>query len=109
LRLLPVLPNRRQPSGRVLPSHLENPMARRRRKASVHNRAEGRHAARPRDIPAKGWRQIALRVKDELSKDNISIVAAGIAFHGLLAIFPAIAALVSIYGLIADPADIENH
>jgi membrane protein len=84
-------------------------MARRRRKASAEDRAEGRHATQPRDIPAKGWRQIALRVKDELSTDNISIIAAGIAFYGLLAIFPAIAALVSIYGLIANPANIENH
>ena len=84
-------------------------MARRRRKASTRDRAEGRDAVQPRDIPAKGWRQIALRVKQELSKDNVSIVAAGIAFYGLLAIFPAIAALVSIYGLVANPADIENH
>jgi membrane protein len=63
----------------------------------------GRHAARPRDIPAPGWRDILFRVKDELTRDNLSIVAAGVAFYGLLAIFPALAALVSIYGLIVEP------
>lgn len=73
------------------------------------SRAEGRHARQPSEIPAKGWWQIASRVKDELNQDNISIIAAGIAFYGLLAIFPAIAALVSIYGLVANPADVERQ
>jgi membrane protein len=38
-----------------------------------------------------------------MGKDNLTLVAAGVAFYGLLAIFPALAALVSIYGLVADP------
>ncbi len=73
-------------------------MARRKERSTAENRAEGRQAHHPSQIPAKGWWQIALRVKDEVSSDNISIIAAGIAFYGLLAIFPGIAALVSIYG-----------
>ena len=44
-----------------------------------------------------------------LDQDNISVIAAGVAFYGLLAIFPAIAALVAIYGLIADPSTISQH
>ena len=36
-------------------------------------------------------------------------IAAGVTFYGILAIFPAIAALVSIYGLFADPATISSH
>lgn len=67
----------------------------------------GRKADRPSEIPAKGWRDIALRVKDELTADHVSVVSAGVAFFGLLAIFPAIGALMSIAGLVMDPATIE--
>jgi membrane protein len=69
----------------------------------------GRQAQRPRDIPRQGWRDIALRVKEETTRDNLSIIAAGVAFYAMLAIFPALAALVSIYGLIADPAQVSQH
>lgn len=67
----------------------------------------GRNADRPRAIPKPGWRDIALRVKDEITRDHVSIVSAGVAFFGLVAIFPAIAALISIAGLVLDPASIE--
>lgn len=69
----------------------------------------GEYADRPSDIPRRGWKQVLLRVKDEISGDNLSIVSAGVAFYGLLAIFPAIAALVLIYGLFADPADVQRQ
>jgi membrane protein len=69
--------------------------------------ARGRGARRPQDIPMPGWRDIGLRVKDEMTADHVSIVAAGVAFYGLLAVFPAIAALISIAALIYDPAEIE--
>ena len=69
----------------------------------------GRSADSPSDIPKKGWKDILLRVWDEQSKDNVSMLAAGVAYYALLAIFPAVAALVSIYGLVADPAMIENQ
>jgi membrane protein len=69
----------------------------------------GRQARRPRDIPRPGWRDIALRVKEETIRDNLSIIAAGVAFYAMLAIFPALAALVSIYGLVADPAQVSQH
>jgi len=69
----------------------------------------GRGADRPGEIPRKGWRDILLRVKKEQSEDNISIIAAGVAFYGLLAIFPALAALVSIYGLVTEPAEVQRQ
>ena len=69
----------------------------------------GREADRPSQIPRPGWRDIFFRVKSEMDHDNLSIVAAGVAFYGFLAIFPAIAALVSIYGLITSPAELEKH
>jgi membrane protein len=69
----------------------------------------GRQAARPRDIPSRGWRDILFRVKDEMARDNLSMIAAGVAFYGLFAIFPALAALVSIYGLIVEPQDAQQQ
>lgn len=86
-------------------------MARRRRRPTEDRRRpaedRGRSAEGPSEIPPAGWRDILLRVKDEASKDNLSIAAAGVAFYLLLAIFPALTALVSIYGLVADPADVQ--
>jgi len=69
----------------------------------------GRSARSPSQIPKRGWRDILLRVKDEVSKDNISIIAAGVAFYTLLAIVPALGVIVSVYGLLADPADVERQ
>lgn len=69
----------------------------------------GRDAAKPQQIPRSGWRDILLRVKGELTDDNVGIIAAGVAFYALFAIFPALAALVSIYGLFADPVQVEQQ
>ncbi len=67
----------------------------------------GRRARTPSEIPTKGWRDIAFRVWEELTADHVSVVSAGVAFFGLLAVFPAIGAIVSITGLFMDPAAIE--
>jgi membrane protein len=69
----------------------------------------GRSAEKPSDIPARGWKDILLRVYRGISDDRILANAAAVTFYALLALFPAIAALVSIYGLFADPASIEQH
>jgi membrane protein len=71
--------------------------------------SRGREASTPREIPARGWLDIARRVKDQIKRDRLSIIAAGVAFYGLLAIFPGLVALVATYGLVADPAQIERH
>lgn len=63
----------------------------------------GRKATTPGDITTRGWREILLRVNGSLNEDSISIVAAGVAYYALSAIFPALGAAVSIYGLVADP------
>ncbi len=72
-------------------------------------RGRGREATTPTDIPAKGWKDVLWRTYEEITKDRILAVAAGVTFYALLALFPAIAALVSIYGLFADPATIQDH
>jgi membrane protein len=69
----------------------------------------GREAETPTEIPARGWRDIFLRVKDKVAADNLSIIAAGVAFYGFLAIFPAIAAFVSFFGLITSPAKLQTY
>ena len=69
----------------------------------------GRTATAPQEIPAKGWKDILWRVWGEIQKDRILAVAAGVTFYTLLALFPAIAAFVSIYGLVADAATISQH
>jgi membrane protein len=81
----------------------------RKKKHSPEARSRGREAHKPEEIPKSGWRDIALRVKEKTARDNLSIIAAGVAFYGLFAIFPAIAALVSIYGLVADPAQVQQQ
>src|SRR5438874_5010478 len=69
----------------------------------------GRFAEGPSEIPARGWKDILLRVYEGISEDRILANAAGVTFYALLALFPGIAALVSIYGLFADPATIVSH
>jgi membrane protein len=69
----------------------------------------GRDAETPAEIPAKGWKDIAWRVYEGVQNDRVLLVAAGVTFYALLALFPATAALVSLYGLFADPSTINEH
>lgn len=69
----------------------------------------GRQASRPSEIPARGWSDILRRTLQQLNEDNLSIVAAGIAFYAFTALVPALAALVAIYALVTDPATIAEH
>jgi membrane protein len=78
-------------------------------RSATADEARGRRAERPREIPKAGWRDILLRTKNELSDDHVSMIAAGVAFYGLLAIFPAIAALISIWALIFDPQQLVQQ
>ncbi len=64
----------------------------------------GRHAERPSTLK-RGWRDVFRRVRTEAKKDHLDVVAGGVAFYAFLSLFPALAAGVSLYGLIADPAD----
>jgi membrane protein len=66
-------------------------------------RGVGRRASTPRQIPPAGWWQILKRVWRYAGANNLGLAAAGVAFYGLLALFPALAALISLYGLMADP------
>jgi membrane protein len=69
----------------------------------------GQRAKQPNHIPLRGWWDITRRIVKQMSRDNLSLVAAGVAFYALLAIFPAIAALVSVYAYFASPNDISVY
>ena len=75
----------------------------------VHLAGRGREAEKPSEIPAKGWKDIAWRVYDGIQNDRVLLVAAGVTFYALLALFPATAAIVSLYGLFADASTINEH
>lgn len=59
--------------------------------------------------PFTEWKQRALGVKNRVKGDTLSLVAAGVAFFVFLSIFPALASVMSLYGLIADPLTVERH
>ncbi len=69
----------------------------------------GRQADHPAKIPARGWKDILIRTYRAMGENRITLVSAGVTFFTLLAIFPAVAALVSIYGLVADPSTIAEQ
>src|SRR5206468_9677644 len=64
--------------------------------------ARGRRATSPWQIPRSGWWQVLKRSWNETWADNISLVSAGVAFYGFLALVPLLAAIVLLYGLAAD-------
>ncbi len=67
----------------------------------------GRQARWPSQVPAAGWRDVARRVLVQVRDDQLTLIAAGVAFYAMLATFPAIIALVSVYALVADPDQVS--
>lgn len=71
--------------------------------------ARGRTADTPAEIPPLGWLDVAYRVWQSMERDHVGLIAAGVAFYGLLAIFPAITALMALSGLIVEPVEIARQ
>jgi len=69
----------------------------------------GADADKPTEIPAAGWWQVIRRAWAEAKADQVPLLAAGVAFFGFLAVFPAIVAAVLTYGLVADPEQIRDQ
>lgn len=69
----------------------------------------GRTATSPTKVPPGGWIDILKRTVHQLKADNLSIIAAGVAFYVFLALVPALIAAISVYGLVADPADVSRQ
>lgn len=79
------------------------------RKAQTGDEARGRSAEGPTEIPARGLWEVLKRVLANISEDSLSLIAAGVSFYVFLSLFPAITALLSVYGIIADPAQISRE
>ena len=65
--------------------------------------AHARDAEGPMQVPRKSWFGIAREVQQNVGQDHIGLIAAGVAFYGLLALFPAITALMALAGLLVEP------
>ncbi len=72
-------------------------------------KSRGRDAASPTQIPARGWWDIAKRVVAQFSEHRIMTEGAGVTFYALLALFPALAALISLFGLVANPQIVADE
>ena len=71
--------------------------------------AHGRDAERPTSIPARGWKDVLVRTRQEVKDDRVPLLAAGVAFYALLAMVPALVAVVSLYGLVAEPGQVVDQ
>jgi membrane protein len=77
--------------------------------SAISQSAQRHHPTNPFQIPWEGWEQILWRTYEQIDEDRLLAIAAGVVFFGLLAIFPAITALVSFYGLFANPSTISAN
>jgi membrane protein len=69
----------------------------------------GRAAETPSQMGVGDWKDILWRVRGEVAADRITLIAAGATYYLLLALFPALAAFVSLYGFVADPVTVADH
>lgn len=98
------LNKRENPSGRVPEKENVPP-----RVANSEESDRGRQAQAPTQVPKKGWWDILWRTKQQLDEDNLSVVAAGVAFYGFLAVVPTLAVVIAIYAFVANAQDISHH
>ena len=78
------------------------------RAAPRRNQQRGRAGDAALKIPPSGWKDIVLRVYANIWEHRVLSIAGGVTFYSILAIFPAIAALVSLYGLFADTGTVSS-
>jgi membrane protein len=69
----------------------------------------GRRARSPWQIPWSGWKDILWRTYAQIQEDRLLAISAGVVFFALLALFPAVTAIVSMYGLFADYTTVQEH
>lgn len=59
--------------------------------------------------PARAAKQVAQQLPGRLREHNLTLVSAGVAFYAFLAFVPALIVIVTVYGLVAKPADIQRQ
>lgn len=79
------------------------------RQTVLTDRPPGEAAPQPSHISAGGWWQVVKRTAAEIKNDHLSLLAGGVAFKALLALFPAIVAAISIWSLVADPQQMTQQ
>jgi membrane protein len=62
-----------------------------------------------REIVRREWWSILLATGARIGRDNVSILAAGVAFYIFVAIPSSLTAIVSIYGLMFNPLEVERQ
>lgn len=72
----------------------------------VHPDPRGRRSNTPLELPWRGWQDVLWRLATQVTDDHLTLVASSVAFYGLLALFPALISVVTLYGLWANPADV---
>jgi membrane protein len=77
--------------------------------ARARELGRGRDANTPEQIPPRGWKDILWRLLWSISENRILSTSGSVAFFALLAVFPGIAAIVSLYGLFADASTVGKH
>ncbi|HYI42900.1 MAG TPA: YihY/virulence factor BrkB family protein [Sphingomicrobium sp.] len=77
--------------------------------ADTADNRKGHAASSPWQMPWAGWKEVLVRTSRQSSEDNVSIVAAAVAFYGFLAMVPMMGAIILIYGLAADPQTVVSH
>jgi len=70
---------------------------------------DGRDATAPSSIPLRGWRVILGRALCRVYQDRLFTEAAAVSFYALIALAPALAVVVSLYGLVIDPATVPER
>jgi membrane protein len=78
-------------------------------KGNSHAKERGIDAVRLRDLRAGDWKRTLKGAWRKTSEHHLSLMSAGVAYYGFLAIFPAIIAVVMIYGLATSPAQVEGQ
>lgn len=66
-------------------------------------------ASRPSEFSWDDWREVLKQAYQESNRDNVSIIAAGVAFYAFLAFVPLLGSMVLVYGLVADPQSVVQH
>ncbi|MCW2779268.1 MAG: Ribonuclease [Frankiales bacterium] len=66
-------------------------------------------AEKPTELGKDDWKQVVKRAWKETKDDNVPLLAAGVAFYAFLALFPALIAMVTLYGLVADPSTVQSQ
>jgi membrane protein len=88
---------------------LDQLTAPRGQKADTPADDRGRDAEHPGRIPSTGWLDVLWRVWGEISEANIFLISGGVTYAILLALFPGLAAAVSVYGLFLDSSKVEQQ